>query len=113
MNALTIITTKTPRVTAHDMTAITKAVREGFASVIECKVFARHFAGDDAQMSFARYAYARAMFREEKSLTVAQVAMLAEVSLERVMHYCARLSIGVLDVISTNDASRVMMRIAD
>ena len=112
MNALTIITTKTPRMT-DDLVSVIRAVREHTATVQQCKVVARAMSNDKDLMMHCRYSYARALYRDQKSITVYQLSLLCALPVENVKRYLVRLKIAATDMVSADDATRVMFRIAD
>lgn len=55
-----------------------------------------------------QYAYARAVYRAGFDLTVEQVALLAETSVDKVLHYAQKLKIRCDEMLTNNAVSRIM-----
>lgn len=90
-------------------------VLDGSATTTDCERFAAAL-GDKItkrEQNALKYAYARARYRECRDLTIEQCALIAETTVERVHHHLRYLGIALRDHVTTDDATRVMMRIAD
>lgn len=94
---------------------VIERVREASATTADIQRFLRAVGEHltPADMRVVEYALARACHRENRDLTIKQLALLAETTVERVLHHLKMLEIPFAHRVTCDEATRVMLRIAD
>lgn len=100
---------------ARDGAEIIDRVRDASASVADVGRFLRVLGSrlDKSDLLVVEYALARARYREGYDLTVRQLALLAEMSIEKVRKYLRRLQIAAGDKVTNMQASTMLSAVAD
>ena len=90
-------------------------IREASASVADVGVYLRKFGASlKAQdLRVAEYALARARYRENLDVTLRQLSLLAEQSVEQIANHMRMIGMSARSVFSSNDATRIMCRVMD
>lgn len=107
-------TVETVTVARASNAELRERVYDASASAEDVLRYARHHTDKSrtGELEIVRYALARAMYREGRAVSVAQLALLCETSVATVAHYMRKFGLTG-DMVSCNDASRVMCNIAD
>lgn len=117
--ALTVTTVKSiDRVTvkrARTKSEIIDRIRDASACIADIRLFLHDLGSilDKSDLAVVEYALARAYYREGRSLTVRQVALLAGQSVKQILNHIKMCGFQVRDMMSNDDASRIMSRVME
>lgn len=128
-NALTVTNATATALTVNDVPVIERVyvtpsrngheiidrIREASASVSDIGLFLKVLGPklNATDLKVVDYALARARYRENLDLSLHHVAVLADMSIDKVRKYYKRLQVQVRDRVSNRDVSRLLSAIAD
>jgi hypothetical protein len=100
---------------ARTRSEIVDRIRDASAAVADIALFLRDLGPvlDKTDLQVVEYALARAYYREGRSLTVRQVALLAGQSVKQILNHIKMLGLTAREAISNDDASRIMCRVME
>lgn len=108
-----IDTVKVPR--ARTPGELIERIRYASASVADIALFLKRLGSklDKTDLQVVEYALARAYYREMRPMTVRQIAVASRQTVKQILNHMKWLNIQVRDVLTNDEASRIMSRLME
>lgn len=100
---------------ARSRSEIIDRIRDASACIDDIRLFLKDLGPslDKTDLQVVEYALARAYYREGRPLTVRQIAILSNQSMKQILNHIQMLGMQIREVLSNNEASRVMCRVME